>query len=257
MDITTYVILFAVSLVAGCFDAIAGGGGLLTLPAMMLAGLSPVTAIATNKMQSSAAAVSATYAFARKGLIGWKSGLPIALAAAVAAVLGALSVNLLPKSVVSAVIPFVLIGIAIYFGMARKLGDADAKARVSRTTFLLAVAPAIGFYEGIFGPGAGSFYMAAYVALLGYGAIKATAHTKLTNAAGSLGALGLFAFTGSIDWVVGLVMAAGAFAGAQIGSIMAMRVGAKLIRPLLVTISCLMALRLLLDPTNSIYQIFR
>lgn len=219
---------------------------------MLLVGLDPVTAIATNKLQSSAATLSATYAFSRKGLIEWKTGLPIALAAAIAAVLGALSVNILPRAFVSATIPLILIGIALYFGFARKLGDADARARVPRWLFIAAVSPAIGFYEGIFGPGAGSFYMAAFVALLGYGAVRATAHTKLTNAAGSVGALCLFAATGSLNWTVGLVMAAGAFAGAQVGSALAMRIGAKLIRPLLVVISCLMALRLLLDPANPI-----
>ena len=98
------------------------------------------------------------------------------------------------------------------------------------------VAPAIGFYEGIFGPGAGSFYMAAYVALLGYGAIKATAHTKMLNFASNLGSLLVFASTGATWWAVGFAMAAAQVAGAALGARLAVRVGARLIKPLVRTL---------------------
>ncbi|MET4896588.1 TSUP family transporter [Sphingomonadaceae bacterium jetA1] len=252
LDLLSIGGLFLVSVVAGCCDAIAGGGGLLTVPALMLAGLNPVAAIATNKLQGSAGTVSATLAFARKGLIDWRIALPIGGSAFIAGILGALSVNLLPKPFVSGVVPFILIGIALYFALAPKMTNADAKARISIGMFALTVAPLIGFYDGIFGPGGGSFYMAAFVSLLGFGVVRATAHTKMANAASNLGGLLLFASAGSIYWAVGFVMAIGAFTGAQIGSILAIRIGVRLIRPLLVTISCLMAIRLLFAPTNPV-----
>ncbi|WP_207485948.1 TSUP family transporter [Arenibaculum pallidiluteum] len=246
--------LFAVAAVAGCFDAIAGGGGLLTVPALLIAGLDPVAAIATNKLQGSAGTLSATVAFARRGLIGWRSALPFAAVAALASVAGALSASSLPAPVLAAMVPVLLIGIAVYFATARRMGDADAHARIPALAFGATVVPAVGFYDGIFGPGAGSFYMVGFVTLLGYGVVRATAHTKLANAASNVGSLALFAATGAVVWPVGLTMAAGAVLGAQIGSRLAIRLGARLIRPLLVVISCLMAVRLLADPANPLRQ---
>ena len=246
--------LFAVAVVAGCFDAIAGGGGLLTVPALLIAGLDPAAAIATNKLQGAAGTVSATVTFARRGLIAWRSALPFAAVAALASVGGALSVRLLPGRVLDGLVPLLVIGVALYFATARRMGEQDAQARLPAAAFGLAVVPAVGFYDGIFGPGAGSFYMVGFVTLLGHGVIKATAHTKLANAASNLGSLGLFAATGLIVWPLGLAMALGAVLGAQVGSRLAIRLGARLIRPLLVAISCMMALRLLANPANPLRQ---
>ncbi|MFO1169303.1 MAG: TSUP family transporter, partial [Rhodoblastus sp.] len=116
----------------------------------------------------------------------------------------------------------------------------------------LTIVPLIGFYDGLFGPGAGSFYVIGFIALLGFGIIKATAHTKLANAASNVGGLALYAATGAVVWPIGLAMAVFAFLGAQIGSRLAMRIGARLIKPMLVLISCAMAARLLADPSNPI-----
>jgi uncharacterized membrane protein YfcA len=250
VETETIAALFAVAAVAGCFDAIAGGGGLLTVPALLIAGLDPVSALATNKLQSSAGSLSATAAFARRGLIEWRSGLSIAAAAAAASIGGALSVSLLPRPVLEMLVPILLIVIAFYFVTAPRLRDGDAKALVSLPLFTFVIAPAVGFYDGVFGPGAGSFYMVGFVSLLGFGAVRATGYTKLSNAASNVGSLALFAAKGAVIWPVGLAMACGAFMGAQIGAALAMRLGSRLIRPLLVTISSLMSARLLLDPEN-------
>lgn len=250
IDPGTLAGLFGVALVAGCFDAIAGGGGLITLPALLLAGLDPVAAIATNKLQSSGGSVSASIAFARRGLIRWPEALPAALGAGAASMAGALCVSLLPKTVLDALVPLLLVGIALYFATARRIANEDAAARISPRAFAMTLAPAVGFYDGVFGPGAGSFYMIGFVTLLGLGVVRATAHTKLCNAASNLGSLALFAMQGAVVWPIGLVMALGAFLGAQAGSALAVKLGARLIRPLLVVIACAMAVRLLADPAN-------
>lgn len=247
-------ILFAVSVAAGGVDAIAGGGGLLTLPALLLAGLDPVSAIATNKLQGSAGAVSSTLAFARRGLIHWPDAWRIALGAGLAAIGGALCVSLLPRPVLDAAVPMLLVGIALYFAFGKRMSNETAAARVTPGFFALTWAPAVGFYDGVFGPGAGAFYMIGFVTLLGLGVVRATGHTKLANAASNLGSLALFAASGHVVWPIGLAMAVGAFLGAQVGSRLAIRLGARLIRPLLVTIACLMALRLLSDPANPLRQ---
>ena len=245
---------FLVALVAGCFDAIAGGGGLVTVPALLLAGLDPVAAIATNKLQGSFGTLSATAAFARRGLIAWRSASTVALLAGAGSLLGALSVGLLSRQVLEALVALLLVVIALYFAFSRRMRDEDAQARIPPLGFALLVAPVIGFYDGVFGPGAGSFYMVSFVTLLGYGTIKATAHTKLANAASNLGSLSLFIAMGAVVWPLGLAMAAGALLGAQAGSLLALRLGARLIRPLLVIIACLMAARLLSDPNNPLRQ---
>jgi uncharacterized membrane protein YfcA len=243
-------VLAAISLLAGFVDSIAGGGGLLTVPALMLAGLDPAQAIATNKVQGSFAAASATWTFGQKGLIDWRRAWRFALVAFVSGIAGALCVRFLPRSVLEVLIPVLLIVIAIYFALSRKVQDADASARMTSLAFGLTAPVAIGFYDGIFGPGAGSFYMLAFVMLLGYGVVRATAHTKLLNLASNLGSLMLYAATGAVVWPLGLVMAGASLIGAQIGSRIAMRLGVRIIRPLLVAVSSLMALRLLLDPAN-------
>ncbi|MGU3539768.1 TSUP family transporter [Methylobacterium sp. A54F] len=254
VDVGLIAALFGVAVAAGCVDAIAGGGGLITMPALLLAGLDPVSALGTNKLQGSAGSTSATVAFARRGLIRWREAVPAAAAAGAASILGALCVSLLPRNFLNAAVPMLLVGIAVYFATARRMSNEDATARIGPGTFALTFAPAIGFYDGVFGPGAGSFYMIGFVTLLGLGVVRATAHTKLANAASNLGSLGLFALGGHVVWPIGLAMAVGAFTGAQIGSVLAVRLGARLIRPLLVTIACAMALRLLADPANPLRQ---
>jgi len=242
--------LAAISFLAGFVDAIAGGGGLLTVPALLLAGLGPAEAIATNKVQGAVAAASATYTFGRKGMIEWRSAWIFSLIAFASGVAGALCVRFLPRSVLEALIPLLLIAIAFYFALSPKIKDADAQARMTALAFGLTAPVAVGFYDGIFGPGAGSFYMLAFVTLLGYGVVRATAHTKLLNFASNLGSLLLYTAMGAVVWPLGLVMAGASFLGAQAGSRLALRLGSRIIRPLLVLVSSLMALRLLLDPAN-------
>ncbi|MHC2019175.1 TSUP family transporter [Methylobacterium sp. CM6247] len=254
VDISLVAGLFAVAVAAGCVDAIAGGGGLITVPALLLSGLDPVSAIATNKLQGSAGAISSTIAFARRGHIHWPAAWKIALSAGLSSIGGALCVSLLPRPVLDAAVPVLLIGIAFYFAFARRMSSEDAAARMRPGLFALTWAPAVGFYDGVFGPGAGAFYMIGFVTLLGLGVVRATAHTKLANAASNLGSLALFAASGHVVWTIGIAMAFGAFIGAQIGSILAIRLGAKLIRPLLVTIACAMAIRLLSNPENPLRQ---
>ncbi len=250
VDPQTLAMLCAVAGLAGCVDAIGGGGGLLTVPALMLAGLDPVSAIATNKAQGAASATSSAWAFARAKMIDWRAAAPIALIAGAASVFGAFSVTLVDRRLLEALAPTLLVAIALYFLFAPRLSDDDAHARMRPAAFAATVAPLVGFYDGVFGPGAGSFYTIGFVSLLGYGIVRATAHTKVANAASNLGSLGLYAATGAVVWPVGIAMAIFAFLGAQVGARLAMRLGARLIRPLLVVVCCAMAAKLLADPAN-------
>lgn len=244
------LLLFAVGLVAGFIDAIAGGGGMITIPAMLLAGIPPLQVLGTNKLQSLFGSGSASLAYARHGHVDLRGQLPMALTAALGAALGALLATVVPGEVLKTALPLLLVGIAIYFGLKPDAGEVDRHRRMSATVFALTFVPVIGFYDGVFGPGTGSFLMLGFISLAGYGLLKATAHTKFLNFGSNVGAFAVFLWFGAILWKVGLVMGAGQFLGAQLGSRFAMKQGARIIKPLLVTVSVALAIRLLADPAH-------
>jgi uncharacterized protein len=250
MQISTYIFLGLAAFVAGLIDSIAGGGGLLALPSLLLAGLDPVSALATNKLQGTFGTASATYAYWRKGHLRIADHLPTITATFIAACLGVAAVKYAPAKLLGAALPILLVLIALYFAFSPRLTNENKKPRIPLAVFTFCIAPTIGFYDGIFGPGTGSFFMLALVTLLGLGIVQATAQTKLLNFTSNIAALLVFALSGKIMWLIGLTMGAAQFAGAQLGSHVAMNQGAKIIRPLLVIVCCAMAVRLLLDPAN-------
>jgi len=241
------MLLAAAAFLAGFIDSIAGGGGLIAVPALLLAGFSPVQALGTTKLQALFGSGSATLAYAQKGQVDLRRQLPSAILACAGGSAGALLATVLPGEWLRLALPFFLLAIALYFALKPAIGDADRAQRVTPFLFGITIVPLIGFYDGVFGPGAGSFFMLAFVTLAGYGLLKATAHTKLLNFASNLGGFGAFALFGAVSWKAGLVMGVAQFLGARLGATVAMRVGARLIRPLLVITCTALALRLLLE----------
>ena len=239
------LLLILAALVAGFVDAIAGGGGLITVPALLLAGASPVEALATNKLQGTFGSATATLAYARAGHVRLRDQAGMAVVSGLGGAAGALLAHLIPAEVLRLIMPVILIGVAAFFAFRKGLTDADRVERMRPAVFTFTAVPLIAGYDGLFGPGTGSFFMIAFVALAGFGVLKATAHTKLLNFASNLGSLLVFAFSGATWWVTGFAMALGQIAGAAIGARVAMRVGARVIRPLLVITSTAMALRLI------------
>jgi uncharacterized membrane protein YfcA len=239
------LILILAAFLAGVVDSIAGGGGLMTVPVLLLAGASPVEALATNKLQGTFGAGTAMLAYAKAGHVRPQDQLGMAAIAGLAGAGGALVAHLIPVEVLRIVMPVILIGVAAFFALKPGLTDEARVARISQPVFAVTVVPLVAAYDGFFGPGTGSFFMMGFVLLAGYGVLKATAHTKMLNFASNLGSLLVFIQTGATWWFVGLAMAAAQVAGASLGARLAMRVGAGLIKPLLVTVSVVMALRLL------------
>lgn len=244
-DVLALLILAAFA--AGFVDSIAGGGGLITVPALILAGAPPVTALATNKLQGLFGAGSAAVSYARAGQVDPRAQAGTALIAFLAAVTGALLTARLPTEVIRMGLPVLLIGIALFFAVKPGLSDLDRAERLRPAVFALTLVPLVAFYDGLVGPGAGAFYMIGFVALAGFGVLKATAHTKLLNFASNLGGMTAFALIATPWWATGLAMGAAQIAGAQIGARLAVRVGARVIKPVLVVTSTLLALRLLWD----------
>ena len=235
---------------AAALDAIAGGGGLIAVPALLLAGFDPVTALATNKAQGAVGALSSAFAFARRGYAPWREAAPAAACAALGGLGGAFAAHLAPRALLVAAAPVVLVAAAFYFARGRTLRAEPAAPRLGLTAFAVTFATAIGFYDGIFGPGAGAFYLAGFVGLRGLGALTAVGAVKLVNAASNMAALSFFVAAGHVAWPAALAMAGAALVGAQIGARIAMHYGARAIRPLIVVACMAMALRLLADPAN-------
>lgn len=245
VSVEILALLLLAAVLSGFVDAIAGGGGLITVPALMLAGAAPVEALATNKLQGSFGTATAALSYARAGHVDLRRQLVPALLAACASGLGAFAVHFVPVVWLGRLMPVVLIGVALFFALRRGLSDESRPARLQPALITAFFVPLVGAYDGFFGPGTGSFFMLGFVLLGGYGLLRATAQTKFLNFASSFAALLVFLPMGGIWWGTGLVMAGGQILGARLGAKLAMRRGARLIRPLLVVTSGGMALRLI------------
>ncbi len=241
------VLLALVAFVAGFIDAIAGGGGLLTLPALVIVGLDPVSAIATNKMQSTFGSGAATLAFARRGFLDRKTVLPLVIAAGLGSILGARLLPYMPAGSVARVLPVALLMVASYFALSPRFGKPSNTPTKSRPFALTAAIPAIGLYDGMFGPGTGSFFMLAFVSLGGLRILDATARTKVANFASNLAGFVAFAMAGSVIYQIGLAMAAAQLAGGWLGAQTSINTGGAWVRPAVVTMSVLLAGKLLFD----------
>jgi uncharacterized membrane protein YfcA len=237
--------LFLAALAAGLVDSIAGGGGLIAIPALLWAGLGPVETLATNKAQAVFGSGTAAVNFARQGAIDLGS-VRLALACTFAgAALRAISVRWLDPGLLGGLIPVLLIAFALYFLISPRVCDLEGHRRIGHSAFALTVGTGVGFYDGFFGPGTGTFFAMAYVSLLGQGLRRATAHSKLLNFASNLAAVLVFLPGGHIHWAFAAVMAVGQSAGAWIGSHLVLRHGAALVRPVLVGSSVLISAKLL------------
>jgi len=239
------LLLILAAFVAGFVDSIAGGGGLIAMPMLLIAGASPLEALATNKLQGAFGAGTATVAYARAGHVRLRDQFAMAATSALAAAAGALVAKSLPTDALRIIMPVILVAVAAFFALKPGISD-DARAqRMAPGVFAFTAVPLIAAYDGFFGPGTGSFFMLAFVMLAGFGMLKATAHTKLLNFASNIGSLAVFIPLGVMWWGVGIAMGLAQMAGATLGARMAMRVGARLIKPLIVVVSVAMALRLL------------
>ena len=242
-------LLMAAAFVAGMIDAVAGGGGMITLPALLAAGVPPVLAIGTNKLQSTFGTGGAVFAFARKGHIDFRRFAIPAAASFVGSALGAYILTRIDSGFLAGFLPLLLVAMAIYYAVAPRMSDADRHGR-ARPAMLLATALIIGCYDGFFGPGTGSFFTTALVAVFGFGLLRAVAHTKLLNFASNVAGLVVLMAGGHVLWITGFAMALASVAGGQGGADSAMRVGAGLARPLLIAVSLALTVKLLANRAN-------
>ena len=248
-DLTTSVLalVLVAALAAGWIDAVVGGGGLVQLPALLLVpGLSPVQALATNKLASVFGTTTSAVTYQRRVRPDLRTALPMAAVALAGSFGGASVAELLPASVFKPVIVVALVAIALFTAFRPALGVETALRHTGRrhTGTALAVGVVIGFYDGVLGPGTGSFLVFALVSLLGYDFLQSSAKAKIVNVATNLGALAFFVPHGSVVWGLGLLMGASNMLGGYLGSRTATSRGTGFIRGVFLVVVSALIVRL-------------
>ena len=243
---TTIALLTGAATLAGAVDAVAGGGGLVTVPALLAAGLPPDLALGTNKGQSVFGSGAALLRYARAGLVDGRMAritFPAGLAGSLG---GAALVLLVPPATLRPMVLVLLLAVAavLAFRPAAPAPRAGPRAGTSRPGLAAAIALAIGAYDGFFGPGTGTFLIFAFVIFLGAGMQEASADAKVVNFASNLAAVLLFAGRGVVVWPVALPMAAGQFAGGLLGAHVAVRGGDRLVRVVVLAVVAALVVKL-------------
>ena len=240
---TVFIILFFVAFIASLIDSIAGGGGLLTTPSMLILGISPLNVLATNKFQSCFGTFTSTYNYYKNGLLTEKKKSMYFCLSFIGSSIGTLLVSRIPNETLESVIPVLLISAALFF--ITNKGPSEVKQNYKLLVVFNLLVFAIGFYDGFFGPGTGSFFVLSFIVVKGVNIMRATAVTKLLNFASNFAAFIIFAFQGYVIWLLGLIMAIAQIAGAYTGSKFAIKNGEKVVRPVLVIVSLLLSARIL------------
>lgn len=229
-----WIIVTLASLLAGFVDAIVGGGGLILLPALFATfpGAPPAALLGTNKASSVWGTAMATWQYSRRVQIRWHAMLPAAFAGFVGAFAGAWAVTVLSPDFLRKLLPLVLVLVLGYTLAKKDLGRHHTPRYAGRAEWVAAslIGVSIGFYDGFFGPGTGSFFVFLFVRLLGYDFLNASASAKLLNVATNIAALILFSFKGYVWWHMALPLAVANVVGSVLGTHMALKHGTGFVR---------------------------
>ncbi|MCL9782329.1 TSUP family transporter [Vibrio sp. S4M6] len=244
---TTLVILALVAFAAGFIDAVAGGGGMLTVPALLSLGLPPHIALGTNKVAASFASSTAAFTYYKKRLFKPRYWLRSFIATFVGAIAGVLLVDKISTAFLDKALPLIILAAAIYTiwhktpdGNKNAIPTSDPKFHTKQ----LSQGIALGFYDGMAGPGTGAFWTVSSMALYRLNILLASGLAKAMNFTSNITALIVFAYLGHVHWALGLTMGVCLMIGAYAGAHSAIRFGAKFIRPMFVFVVSVLAVKL-------------
>jgi len=244
-DVLTICMLLGTGVIAGFVDSMVGGGGLITLPVLLHFGLTPQDALGTNKLQSSFGSGIATWRYFKGNWLNVgesKNGIYFTF---LGAALGTLLVQFLSTDFLRRIIPILLTIIAVYLLFRPDFGIKNGSVKMKPLMFYSIFGISLGFYDGFFGPGTGTFWTMALIFCLGMPFTMATAQTKLMNFTSNLTSLIIFMIGGHVMFLAGLIMGAGQFCGAYFGARFAMKKGVAIIRPMFIAVVCVIILKLL------------
>lgn len=249
MEITiqTFLIVCPFLFLAGLIDAIGGGGGLISLPAYLIAGLPPHTAIATNKLSSSCGTTLATIRFIKNGLVNFKLAIPSIIAAIAGSSIGA-NISLLVSEDIMLYVMVAILPVCAILVLNKKLfhdGGTD-DVTLNRRTYITATVAAfiIGMYDGFYGPGTGTFLIIAFTVFAKLSIKTSNAQAKVINLTSNLTSLTIFLLNGEVLFSVGLAAAACNMVGGYIGAGLVMKNGAKIVKPSIIFVLFLLALKI-------------
>jgi uncharacterized membrane protein YfcA len=244
IELSTLAILVAVAFTAGFIDAIAGGGGLLTIPALLTAGIPPHLALGTNKLCATFGSATASYTFYRRKLfspVQWRHAL---VATAIGAWLGAVLAHWLPSDWLNQLLPVVVFACGLYLLFGK---TPDAKSCTDAPIAKVRQWPqglALGFYDGVAGPGTGAFWTVSSLMLYPLDLLRASGVARSMNFVSNACALSIFIFSGHVVWLLGICMGLGLMVGAYLGARTAIKGGSRFIRPVFILVVLALTARL-------------
>lgn len=248
-----FVLLGTAAFTAGLVDAVVGGGGLIQIPAIfsVFPREVPATLLGTNKLASIFGTGSAAITYARRVRVAWSAAAPAALAAFVLSFAGAWTVTRVPADFVRSLLPFILVAVAVYTFRKKDFGSVHAPVHsgMAERLWAVGIGAAIGFYDGFFGPGTGSFLMFLFVRFFGFDFLGASAAAKIVNVACNLSALMWFGYSGHLIWQLGMLMAACQICGSLVGTRLALKHGAGFVRKLFLVVVSLLIVKTAYDAT--------
>lgn len=246
-SVEIYLLLALLGFFAGFINAMAGGAGLLVLPVMLWLGIPPLAALATGKFQATIGTAASTWNYSRGGLLDSRLLWPLLLTAGLASAFGTWCVLRFSNAVLEKWLPYFLILVALYVWFSPTVNDEDRPAKLSPQRFTLIAGSGIGFYGGFFGPNIGSIATLSFSTLLGYNLRRATANAKPLVIACNATSVLIFLFDGQVLFGVAISMGVMQIFGAYAGSTIAIKKGARVIRPLMAAMSVAIAVKLLAD----------
>ena len=242
-----FLVVCPLLFLGGLVDAIGGGGGLITLPASLLAGVPVHQAIATNKLSSTCGTALATVRFIREGLVNWRLAIPTVIMAVVGSSLGANVSLRVSADVMEKVLIFVLPVVAVVVLSPRLFRDGEDVLQLNKKTWAVAIAASllIGFYDGFYGPGTGTFLIIAFTVLAGINPRRANAQAKVINLSSNIAGLTVFILNGQVFFPLGIAAAVCNMAGNYVGAGLAITKGSRITRPVIILVLALLFLKIL------------
>ncbi|SHF61519.1 hypothetical protein SAMN02746089_02256 [Caldanaerobius fijiensis DSM 17918] len=249
MSIEYIIALCFIGFTAAFIDSIAGGGGIISLPGLMILGVPPVFALGTNKFASTCASFTSSLTFIRYRIFDYSLLRYLVFGTLIGAAIGVKTVLFINSSHLRIIIIVLMIFVALYTLLAKNIGSENKFEGVNKKTITigLIISIALGFYDGFFGPGTGSFYIFLFLTLLNYDFKISAGNGKILNFVSNITSVILFSLNGKIMYSVAIPMAAAMIFGARLGTKVAIKNGAKLIKPLLVSVTFLYAAKMIFD----------
>lgn len=248
--IVPFIILCPLVFLAGLVDAIGGGGGLISLPAYLLAGVPPHVAIGSNKLSSAIGTGISTARFLKNGYVKLKLASVSAIFALVGSAIGA-KISLLVSENILKVLMIVILPIVAYFVLKNKnLGDNDrtwSKSKRAVLAISIVASFGIGMYDGFYGPGTGTFLLLIFVGVATMDLKTAAGHTKVINLSSNVAALVTFIANGTIHYPLAIAAAFFSIAGHYVGSELVLKNGKKVVRPIIFVVLGLLSVKILME----------